>query len=302
MTHSRIDLNRLHIFRTIILAGNLTKAAVQLGLPKSKVSRQLAALEEEVGCELVFRTTRQLQLTPVGKELLQSALPHLSELEGALERIAQGSEEVSGRLRVTVPDDMGTVFMGGIVSTFMSMYPKVLLEVHVTNQKLDLIRDSFDLALRIGKLKDSTLVQRKIGNIRLSPYISPELKARSSLVEPHDLASLPHLAFTTHLDPKNAMLRLHRSGDSRTVKTEVAFASNSFFVLRDLAARGRGFTMLPAFVAEDALRRNELIPALREWSAEGQPVHLVTPHQRDIPVRARKFIEHLQTEMKSILI
>jgi LysR family transcriptional regulator, regulator for bpeEF and oprC len=297
-----LDLNRLQIFRAIVLNGSISKAAVQLGQPKSRVSRQLSSLEGELGSQLIYRTTRQFQLTPSGQELFSKAVPLLNELEGALATVATGTDEVSGRLRVTAPEDIGTALMGGISQTFLAMYPKVSLEIHVSNQRVDLVRDQFDLAIRIGKMKDSTLIQKKLGNINLVPYLSPELRSRMpALNSPSDLSRIPYVAFSPDFIAARKSLRLSNGSEVRPVEVKPIFVSNSFFVNRGFAVNGLGFTVLPPFLAKDFLARGELVPAFRDWVLEGSAVHTVIPNQKEIPQRTKKFIEHVRAQLSLYL-
>jgi DNA-binding transcriptional LysR family regulator len=291
MPSRRIDLNRLQIFRTIVLAGSITKAAQQLRQPKSRVSRQLSSLEEELGAQLIFRTTRSLQLTPFGRELTQSVMSHLNSLEDALDRLSSGDEEVAGRIRISVPDDIGTQLMGRICHSFLAMYPKVDLDVHVGNQRVDLVRESFDLALRIGKLHDSTLLQKRIGIFQLTAYLSPELRAKYGAV------TSPDLAFTSD----GTSIRLKGNGEQRRAKLQPVFVSNSFFVLRDLAIQGAGLAVLPPFIASEAVRDGKLLPVLKDWYFDSVPAHFVMPNQKDVPLRIKKFMEHVRSQLLQFL-
>lgn len=298
MNFQSLDLNRLQIFRAIVSAGNLTKAALFLNLPKSKVSRQLTALEEEIGTQLIFRSTRSLRLTPAGQELAEQALNHLAMLEQALERVVTTQDVVSGLIRISVPEDIGTQLMGGICQSFMRLYPKVKLDVHTGNQKVDLVRESFDLVLRMGPLKDSSLIQRKIGTLQLGVYFSPEFRAKQGrLLDPRELAQVPFLAFNA----REGAIKFHRSdrspGDKLVVKTQNYFTSNNFFVLRDLALRGMGAALMPVFIAEEYTQRGQLVTFSGDWKVEGVVVHLVMPKQKEVPVRVQKFIEHIRTQM-----
>ncbi len=298
MPSRRIDLNRLQIFRTIVLSGSITKAAQQLRQPKSRVSRQLASLEEELGAQLIFRTTRSLQLTPLGRELTQNVLSHLNSLEDALDRLSSDAEEVAGRIRVSVPDDIGTQLMGRICHSFLAMYPKVELDVHVGNQRVDLVRESFDLALRIGKLHDSTLLQKRIGIFQLTAYLSPELRAKyGAVTSPNELTSIPYLAFTSD----GTSIRLKGNGEQRRAKLQPVFVSNSFFVLRDLAIQGAGLAVLPPFIASEAVREGKLLPVLKDWYFDSVPAHFVMPNQKDVPLRIKKFMEHVRSQLLQFL-
>jgi DNA-binding transcriptional LysR family regulator len=291
-----IDFNRLLIFKAIVQSGSLSKAAHLLRQQKSRISRQLTALEQEVGTRLFYRTTRHLQLTSAGEELFKTALPHIHGLEHALEQVSAKTEEVSGRIRITVPEDIGTQLMGNICHSFITKNPKVFLDVHISNERKDLIRESYDLALRIGKLKDSTLIQKEIAILKTGMFLSPSLNAQyGPLTSPEKLRGLPYLSFSA----AGETLRFFKAGETRLMKIEPILTSNSFFVLRDLAVKGSGLTVLPLFLAKEAVVGGLLIPTVRGWSLESAPVHIVYPSQKEVPARIRKFIDHLKSHFST---
>ncbi|MBY0554968.1 LysR family transcriptional regulator [bacterium] len=299
---NQIDLNKIYVFRAVVRAGSITKAAQLLKQPKSNVSRQLSTLEEELGMPLVLRTTRHLSLTSAGKELNETVLPYLNEIEGALDKIKEGTDEVAGRIRITVPEDIGIELMGGITKSFQSMYPQIVLETHVGNRWVDLIKESFDMALRIGRMNDSTLIQKKIGMVSLGLYLSPSLKMKTGVIKkPSDISDIPYLAFSPN--PKLCGLRInfHQSSQVKSVKLRTVFTSNSFFCLRDLAIKQGGMAVLPSFMAERFVQSGDLVRILRDWEIDTLPMHVLIPHQKDVPLRTRKFIEHLQQGLMPLL-
>jgi DNA-binding transcriptional LysR family regulator len=295
-----LDLNRLRIFREIVVAGSFTRAAANLKQPKSRVSRQLAALEAELGLTLLTRSTRQFQLTPAGRALYAKAVPLLGQLNEALEEVSAGAAEMAGPVRISVPEDLGVELFGGIVDRFAQRHPKVEIELHVGNQVVDLVRDGFDFAVRIGRLQDSGLRQLKLGSANLLPVMSPSLReAAGELRRPEDLARLPYLAFPGLASPRGALRFVGPKG-SRLVTLHPALSCNNFFVLRSLAVAGRGFTMLAPFLAREAFAKGELVPALKDWSHEGSQVQAVFPRQGELQPRVRKFLEHVRDELQRV--
>lgn len=293
MPRDLLDLNRLNIFKEVALAGSFSKAAAKLHQPKSRISRNMAALEQELGVQLVYRTTRQFQLTPAGQQLIDHALPLLRDLVGAVEQVSTSAAEVAGPLRISVPDDVGVELMGGICSSYMARHPRVTIDLHVGNQMVDLVRDSFDLALRIGRLKDSSLIQRRIGQITLAPYLSPTLAERfGGRLKPADLERIPYLQFASSSGPIRT-LRLTKGKETKAISVTPVFSANNFFVLRSMAIAGQGLAVMPPFLAREAVVSGRLVPALREWVLEGSPMQVVMPHQRELPLRTKLFVEHL---------
>jgi DNA-binding transcriptional LysR family regulator len=286
------------IFREVVLAGSFSKAAAKLKQPKSRISRNVASLEEEMGLQLIYRTTRQFQMTSAGHDLMQKTMHLLGELERAVDSITASAEEVAGVLRVSVPDDMGTELMGEICNSFMALYPKVTIDLQVSNLIVDMVRESFDMVVRIGKLKDSSLIQRRIGQINLTPFIAPGLLQKlGGKLRLEDLEQVPYLSFS----PLPQALKLSNGGETRSISVKPLFTSNNFFVLRSLAIHGNGFAALPPFLANEAVSRGQLVPAVKGWSLEGSPVHIVVPQQKEIPLRTKKFMEHLAEHLALVI-
>jgi LysR family transcriptional regulator for bpeEF and oprC len=295
------DLNKLQVFREVVLAGSFSKAALQLKQPKSRVSRNIALLEKELGVQLIYRTTRQFQLTQAGKELFQKAAPLLNELNNTLEQMSTEGDEISGSLRVTVSEDIGVELIGKLCHEFMTLFPKVHIGVLASNQYVDLVKESVDVAVRIGKAKDSTMIQKKVGTVDLIFVMSPDLlNRRGNLNKLEELEALPFLAFTPG-DLKRYSVKVSNGKETRNLKLSTCFASNNFFALRQMAVLGSGLTLLPAFLARDLISDGSLVQVFKEWAIEGSPVQILMPHQKETPKRIRKFVEFLAPRLSQYL-
>ena len=295
-----IDLNRLRIFKEVVVSGSFSRAAASLKQPKSRISRNIAALESELGVQLIYRTTRQFQLTPAGTELFQGAASLLNDLSETLDRVSSGATEIAGPLKITVPEDFGVEVMGGLCFEFMQLYPKVRIELHVSNQRMDLVKESIDVALRIGAPRDSTMIQKKLGTMRTALVMSPAFRARHSVTKLESLEALPFLAFSPS-DPKRVQLKLANGKETRTLKLQPVFAANNFFPLRDLAMRGAGVAIVPPFLVREAVREEKLVFAFKDWVTEGVQVSLLIPHQRETPARVKKLTEFLAARLTDFL-
>ncbi|MGZ6265206.1 MAG: LysR family transcriptional regulator, partial [Bdellovibrionota bacterium] len=191
-----LDLNRIELFREVVLAGSFSKAAARLSMPKSRVSRHIAALEHDLGIALIYRTTRQFRLTQAGTDLFQRTAPLLKELQSTLEQVSSGAEEIAGLIKVTVPEDIGSELIGRICHDFLSLYPRVEIGVQASNQIVDLVKDSIDVAVRIGPARDSSMIRRKIGNVGLILVASPEFLSRNGTpLRLEQIEKLPFLSF-----------------------------------------------------------------------------------------------------------
>lgn len=292
-----INLNRLEIFKELVLASSFTQAAKKLQQPKSRISRQLAALELELGFPLVYRTTRQFQLTSQGKHFYQKILPLLTQLNSTIESFSSDRNHLSGSIRITLPEDLGVELMGSICYDFIQLYPKVHLEVHPENRIIDIVKEGFDLAIRMGTLKDSTLIQKKLCEIKLVTVASPKLFERlPTPSKMNQLEDLPFLGFTS-LTNKYHQMTFYSQNSSRKLTLNSIFSSNNFFCLRSLALKGAGVTIIPHFLAKPYLANGELISLFPDWEVTGSKAHIIYPQQKELPVRVKKFIEFLQEKI-----
>lgn len=293
----KFDFNKIEIFREVVLLGSFSKAALKLKQPKSRISRNIAILEKQIGVQLIYRTTRQFQLTSAGRLLFQKTGPLLDELKSEIDRVSHHSDGVYGVIRITVSDDIGIQFMGRICHEFMTTYPQVTLELQTTNHLVDLVKESFDVAVRIGKINDSSMIQKKIGQVSVGLFINPSLVEKYDLQKIEDIEKVPFLSFSL-IDTEKNLLQLKKSGLTKKIAPKRIFSSNNFFVLRELATRSAGFTLLPTFLVDAGqLNSQNLIQFFPEWNLDRAPIQILIPQQKEIPMRIKKFTEFLQKKI-----
>jgi LysR family transcriptional regulator for bpeEF and oprC len=290
-----VDLNRMQIFRQVVAAGSFSKAAALLHQPKSRISRNISALERELGVQLIYRTTRQFRLTDAGKDLYSRALAPLNELSRVLDNVSSFSDEISGRLRVTAPEDVGVVLIGDVCRAFVEVHPKVHIDLHLTTQILDLVKDSIDVAIRIGKLKDSSLLQKKIGKVRLRIFMSPALRDQSgALNKVEDLEKIPFLSFS---HSSRGKMRITNGKSQKSLSLKSVFSANNHLVLRSMALQGMGAAMLPLFLIKEDLRQGTLVQAFPDWGSEEIPIQVVIPQQKEPSPSVKRFVEFTTTQL-----
>src|SRR4051794_986412 len=175
---TKTDLNQIALFARVVDAGSFTRAAKDLELPISSVSRGVANLERALGTRLLQRTTRKLHLTDAGKRFYENAHAALDALEQATSSVTSASEEASGLVRLTLPSDAGDAFLAKIFAEFRQAHPGVELQANFTNRYVDLVEEGFDLALRAGRLADSSLVGSKIVDSEFALFAAPSYLAR----------------------------------------------------------------------------------------------------------------------------
>jgi DNA-binding transcriptional LysR family regulator len=289
-----MDLNEMLVFARVIHAGSFTKAAVELGMPKSTVSRKVSELEERLKARLLNRTTRKLSLTDVGRTYYDYCVRIAGEIEDAERAVSSLQETPRGLLRVTAP--VNAAFLAPIVSDFLDRYPEVRLELHCTGRRVDLIEERYDLGIRAGALADSSLIARSLGSVTWFLVATPGyLEKRGRPRSPNDLKKHDCMLFGA--EPSGTGLRLDSRGKSAQVLLSARLLVGDMDILLAATVAGLGIALLPAFKCLEDLRARRLERVLRDWNAPSTPVHVVYPSTRHISPKVKSFIEHLQARM-----
>jgi DNA-binding transcriptional LysR family regulator len=289
-----LEPNDLVLFARVVDEGSFSRAADRLGYPKSTVSRRVAALETQLGEQLLRRTTRKLTVTDFGRAVLEHA-HHVVEDVAAAESLAQHRQvQPSGRLRVTMPSDMANLVLAPMLAEFVLAYPAVTLEVDLSSRFVDLIAENFDVAVRMGELRDdATLAARRIASFTSGLYAAPSYVARRGVpAEPEAL--MEH----------DALRVLARTGDPQVwtlVRGEARWegippghaTANSPELLMRMALGGAGIAMIHDPFAVPYLERGELVQVLPDWSTPPVAASAVFPGRRLMPAHARAFVDAL---------
>ncbi len=289
---SRVDANAILAFVRVVEAGSFRGAALELGLPKSSVSRKVAELEERLGARLLERTTRRVRLTDVGAAYFRQVAPAVGSLRQAEQMVAELQSEPRGLLRISVPVVFGQLFFGELLGEFLRRYPGVQMAVDLSDRQVDLLKEGYDLVVRAGPLPDSTLRVRRLGASRVSLFASPSyLAARGVPTRPQELAEHDCLVMGQTGNPVTWTFAGPRK--PLHVEVRVRAAVNSFFVLRDLAVAGLGIVRLPAFLAERAVREGSLRSVLDGFQTPVAPLQLVYPSGRNLAPKLRALLDFL---------
>ncbi|HEX2572634.1 MAG TPA: LysR family transcriptional regulator [Polyangia bacterium] len=293
------DLNRVAIFVRVAEAGSFTAASATLGLPKSSVSRSVLQLENELGVRLLQRTTRKLALTDAGRAYFERARAALADLEGATAAVAADGTEPRGTVRITAPVDAGTTLLADLVTRFVRQYPRVQVELSLTARRVDLVAEGFDLALRAGRLDDSTLVARRIGTTDVGLYAAPEYLDRRG--RPGTIADLAeHDCVLFRAQGGRATWSLEGPQGEETVEvTGAIMADDLSFVLRAVLAGG-GVGLMPIFLCAEPATRGELVRLLPSYAFHGAALHVVLPSAQHVPARVALFRDFLIAHLNTI--
>ena len=295
-----MDLNRVSAFVRVVQDGSFTAAARTLGLPKSSISRSVAQLEDDLGIRLLQRTTRQLHLTDAGAAYFERVSRALGDIGEATSAASDAQSELSGVVRITAPVDIGIWSLAGIIGRFVRKHPKIRVDVSLTGRVVDLVAEGFDLAVRAGPLRDSSLVARRVGELQSVAYASPRYIARRGMPQSlEDLSTHDCVLFRSTGGTATWELR---NDDGTTASVDVAglVSSDDLSFVRKAVLAGSGIGVLPTFLCGRAEATGKLVRVLGQWSLNGAVLHVAYPSARFVPQRVVVLREHLLTELGNL--
>lgn len=284
------DLSQLEMFVNVVDAGSFTGAAEALGVSKSHVSRQISALEDRLGARLLNRTTRKVILTDIGRVFHERCTRILEELEDAEAAVTSLQTSPRGRLRMSVPMSFGVRYIAPYLADFMAQYPELEVEVDFSDRRVDLVDDGYDLAIRIGRLADSSLIARKLAPTLQVVCASPGyLEEHGEPHTPEDLKQHQCLLYTYDTGGLQTW-RLEGPGGEVVVHVKGRVVANNGDALVAAAEAGLGVLQIPDFLAASALRQGSLRQILPQW-ASSAAVWAVYPHSRHLSAKVRVFVD-----------
>jgi DNA-binding transcriptional LysR family regulator len=292
-----IEPNDLILFARVAEAGSFSAAAQRSGLPKSTVSRRIALLEAQLGERLLLRTTRKLSVTDFGSDMLEHARQVMAEVEAAAALAQQRQAEPSGRLRVSMPNDLANLMFGPVLARFMQRYPAITLEIDLSPRRVDLIGENFDVAIRMGNLPDdASLAARRLALFSNGLYASPAyLRRRGVPAHPEQLLQHDILRLLGRSGEPAPWL-LSRGAERWEAVLPGRATINSPEVLLRLACADAGITMVDDHFAQPYLEDGRLQRVLPDWMAPTQVAWAVFPGRRLMPRRTRAFLDALTEE------
>ena len=292
MERSSADLLDVLSFVRVVETGSFARAAERMGLSKPVLSRRVARLEDQLGARLLTRSARGAQATDVGRAYYGRAANILAELEAAQEVVAQAVTQVAGPIRITGPVSFGTRFLGPALAEFAREHPRVELDVSLDDRLVDLASGGFDLAVRIGRLRDSALIARKLAPIRAVAVASPAyLEARGRPQTPdtltaHDLLNYANVG-------AGEQWRFRVDDDWQVVRGRARLRADNGELLRAAAIAGLGVAVMPSFIASDAIENGQLEVILRDFQLEEAGLWAVMPPGRATTARVRALVDFL---------
>ncbi|WP_298852894.1 LysR substrate-binding domain-containing protein [uncultured Ruegeria sp.] len=281
-------------FVAVAEAESFTAAANRLGISIAQVSRQISALETRLTVKLFYRTTRKVTITETGQIYYNHCRQVLDGLAEAERAITDLHQTPKGRLNLTAPVTYGENRIAPLINDFVARYPDLEVNLTLTNQMLDLVAESFDLAIRLGQLEDSTMIAKRLASRTHHVCAAPCYLAAHGI--PHTLSELDqHNCLQGTLD----FWRFQERGKPRHIRVSGSIRCNSGWSLVDAALKGIGIIQLPDYYVQDRLEVAELVPVLDRYRAPDDGIWAIYPHNRHLSPKVRLLLDHLNTGLSS---
>ncbi|TIU29682.1 MAG: LysR family transcriptional regulator [Mesorhizobium sp.] len=286
-------LTRMRAFIDVVEAEGFSAAARKIGRSKALLSKYVRELEDELGALLLNRTTRQFSLTEAGHTYYQRASEIVREVDSLADAVRESSGDVRGRIKLSAARTFADAPIGQSLIDFAKQHPDIVLDIHLDDRFVDLVEEGFDLAVRISRLENSSLIARRLGPFSVKLCASPELLAKHGKpTRPQDLANMPCLVDTNGRSLANWRFK-GEGEESMSVAVSGPIEVNSPIVARAAAVSGLGFAMLPDFIAAPDIASGKLVTALDDRILSGTGIFAVYPHRRYLPAKVRVFVDFL---------
>ncbi|GLR90550.1 LysR family transcriptional regulator [Bradyrhizobium iriomotense] len=290
----------LSCFVRVAESGSFSEAARGLGRSQSAISQQLRILETHLGVRLIDRTTRRFALTDAGARYLADVKLVLEALTEADARVAEQESAMSGKLMINAPVNFGTSLLGGFLFEFMQTYPKIQLDVSLSDRFVDIVAEGFDLAIRLGAVDEPNIIARNVGTIERCLAATPAyLDNTGRPASPAELGQMNYIAHAA-IPGGGTFALTHTDGTKQTVKVEPVLRSDNSHMVSEAISAGRGVGLVHAVLLKPMVESGVLERVLPEWHYEAQSVHAIYPSNRYIPRRVRVFVEAFASHLQKL--
>jgi len=291
-------IETMRAFVAVAQEGSFTAAGRRLGLSTKLVSKYVQQLESQLKTQLFNRTTRSVSLTDVGAAYLEHCRPILEQIDDLDSLVRERQGALAGQIRLTAPTGFGSTRLCEALAPFLRQNPDVELDMRLTDNRLSLVEEGLDLAIRIGSLKDSSLIARKLADMPLVLCASPDYLERHG--RPQDPRALStHTCLVDGNSTGMNTWRFRSNGDEQVLKLNGSVRSNSPGALARMAMGGLGITIAPLYAIEDALKEGRLEHVLPDFSTDTFGLYALYPPNRHLTRRVRALIDHLATEFSA---
>ncbi len=294
-----MNLNDIPIFIKVVEFMGISAAARALEMPKSKVSRRIAQLEEDLGVRLIERNTRTVKLTELGDVFYQRCLIMMEEVTSAKESVLQLKDVPQGRIKISASVSIGQHMLAPLIVKFQDMHPNIELDIHLTNRRVDLIAEGFDLVIRVGDLEDSSLISKCMLETRGSLFVSQGYLDKNGC--PENLEQLEDFRLLAMSDQKkyNRWCLEDENGNQQHVSVKKSLTINDFTTLMRVCESGGGIALLPWPIAQSSYDKNLLVQVLSEYRTPKIAYFMLYPSFKGLTRRSRLFIDFVSSELNN---
>jgi DNA-binding transcriptional LysR family regulator len=295
-----MDLFRsMEAFVLTVKTGSFVSASISLNTSPQMVAKYILFLETQLGLKLLNRTTRTQNLTEFGKQYYERCLSILGAVKSTSMLAQQFLDEPSGALRISAPFTFGNFSLVPLISRFMKRYPKISVDIQLSDYYVDLIKDGFDIAFRIGDLSDSGIIARKLNPYQLIFAASPDYLAQYGVpLTPDDLKKHQCLIYQyVNQNKKDHVWSVMISGEIINIPISGTFQSNQTSALAIAAIEGLGITMLPESMLQESIKQKKLFPILQEFLPPAKQLNMLYTADHQQPPKLKTFIEFVLNEM-----
>lgn len=279
------------LYVEVVKAMSFRRAAEATGIPTSTLSRRISNLEKAIGLQLLHRTTRKIELTEAGAIYFQCCRRIVEEAKLAHEHLGELLQQPTGTLRASLPVDFAVSFLAPVLAEFTAQYPGIRFEFDMSARLVDLMSEPFDMTIRMGEVKDSSLIARRLANLTVCAWASPGYLAAAG--EPNAPVQLAQLAQHQCLRfSKSSTWILQRDSETASVEIDGRIVVNNIGMIKQLACLDHGVALLPAEVVQDEMQQGRLMRILPDWAGVPIPVYALTA-TRLLPAKTQCFIAFL---------
>ena len=288
------------VFIAAVDEGSLVSAARRFGLSPSMAGKHVSAIEEQLNVRLLQRTTRALKLTDVGQAYYARCKRILEEYDDANREAADAQQIVRGVLRIAAPSTFGAMHLGGVIASYLAAHPAVTVESMLGDRYVDLLAENIDVAIRIGQLKDSDLVARRLAPCRMVFCAAPSFLAKHGVPKNvEQLRQTPRLAFSEAVSAGDWALT-DPDGNTHVIDGPVRLGANNMQMLLVAALEGAGVAYGPSFVFGESIARGSLRLLMRDYHTSELAIHAVYPAKRHVSLKLRRLVEHLSASFGDV--
>lgn len=292
-------LTRMRAFIDVVEAEGYSAAARKIGRSKALLSKYVRELEDDVGARLLNRTTRKFSLTEAGHTYYKRASELIREIDSLRDVVRDSSGDAKGRIKMTAPRSFSDAHIGRSLVDFCIAHPNIELEIHLDDRFADMVEEGYDLAIRIARLEDSSLIAKRISPFSILVCASPAyLEKHGTPMVPEDLSNHSCLIDTNGRWLSNWPF-VGPEGQSVAVQVNGPMEANSPALIMEAAIADIGVAVLPDFIAEPAIADGKLVTVLDDWVPKGAGIYAVYPHRRYLPARVRVLVDFLAQWFKN---